>query len=205
MIGIIDYGCGNILAISNVYKRLKIQTKIVSNISELDKSITRLILPGVGAFDEAVSKLKDSGLIDKLNEAVIEQRLPVLGICVGMQIMSKASEEGALEGLNWIPGNVKRFDDKLFETYPKTPHMGWNEINLLKDCKLFEGIDKERGFYFIHSYYYECLEKKNSLAKTFYGNEFDSAVNLDNIYGVQFHPEKSHSNGITLFKNFSEL
>ena len=203
MIGIIDYGSGNIQAIRNIYKRLKIKTFIVKVPKDVSLA-TKLILPGVGAFDEAIGKLEQSGLRNALDKAVLQDKIPVMGICVGMQIMADSSEEGALQGLGWISGSVKCFDINQISIVPKLPHMGWNEISVFKHS-IFDGIDKKIGFYFLHSYFFKAESKKNVIATSCYQHKFDCAINSENIFGFQFHPEKSHSNGIRLFKNFSDI
>ncbi|MDB9985976.1 imidazole glycerol phosphate synthase subunit HisH [Pelagibacterales bacterium] len=203
MIGIIDYGSGNIQAIRNIYKRLKIKTFIINKPKDVS-SATKLILPGVGAFDEAIDKLDQSGLRTPLDEAVLKKKIPVMGICVGMQIMADESEEGSLKGLGWISGSVKRFDINQINIVPKLPHMGWNNISFSAN-PIFNGIDKKTGFYFLHSYFFKAKTKENVIATSFYHHEFHCALNQNNIFGFQFHPEKSHSNGIKLFKNFSAI
>jgi glutamine amidotransferase len=203
MIGIINYGSGNIQAIRNIYNRLGVENKIISNISEFD-STDKLILPGVGSFDETMSQLILSGIKDKLDEEVFIKKTPVLGICVGMQLLSEGSDEGQMNGLGWIKGRVKKFEKHNIPQKPYVPHMGWNSVTPKFEHKLFEGIDQEFGFYFVHSYYFKTIQAENILATSFYGSEFASAVFSDNIFGVQFHPEKSHSNGIRVLKNFAE-
>lgn len=167
--------------------------------------MTKLILPGVGAFDESMNKLTDSGLRDTLDEAVLECNMPVLGVCVGMQIMAHKSEEGSSDGLGWIDATVKKFNPAEIPHKPKLPHMGWNSICAKRSHEVLDGIDKEVGFYFLHSYYFDCDSEKDVLASSSYGDEFTCAVSRGNIFGFQFHPEKSHSNGIRLFKNFYEF
>jgi imidazole glycerol-phosphate synthase subunit HisH len=203
LIGIVDYGSGNVRAIENVYRKLNIQTIRIKRSEDLDM-VSKIILPGVGAFDHAMSSLNESGLRESLDHAVLKMRLPTLGICVGMQIMANSSEEGDLSGLGWIPGSVKRFDVNIINNVPKVPHMGWNEI-VLSDNKLLKLIDPKLGFYFLHSYYFDAQYEKSVIAKTYYSHEFDCAVNIDNVFAVQFHPEKSHDNGIQLFKNFLDI
>lgn len=203
MIGIIDYGSGNIQAIRNIYKRLKIETFVIREPKDISIA-SKLILPGVGAFDEAIGRLNKSGLRDALDEAVLQFKVPVMGICVGMQIMANESEEGKLKGLGWIPGSVKRFDIDKINFVPRLPHMGWNNISSL-DHPIFEGIDEKIGFYFLHSYFFKANFRENVIATSCYQHEFDCATNNENIYGFQFHPEKSHINGIRLFKNFTEI
>lgn len=204
MIGIVNYGSGNIQAIKNIYNSLNIQTKIITDPSEL-KEADKLILPGVGAFDETMKQLIDSGLKEELDNLVLNHRVPILGICVGMQIMADSSEEGILNGLGWIKGKVKKFDISLFNQKPYLPHMGWNTIKPKKENPIFFNIDEELGFYFVHSYFFDCVNKQNILATSDYGIEFSSSVVNENIYGMQFHPEKSHSNGVKLLHNFSKL
>ena len=204
MISILDYGSGNINAIQNIYERLNIPSELISSVGEIEKA-ERIILPGVGAFDETISTLREKGIVDILNSRVEKGNLLILGICVGMQMLGNCSEEGSLAGLGWIPGEVKKFDKNLIQGKPKLPHLGWNSISIVKDCPLFKGIDEEMGFYFVHSYYYNCMYEENVLTTTDYGITFHSAISRGNVYGVQFHPEKSHDNGIQLLRNFAEL
>jgi glutamine amidotransferase len=204
MIGIVNYGSGNIQAIANIYSRLNIETKIITNPSELCEA-EKLILPGVGAFDETLKQLIHSGLKEELDNLVLIQKKPILGICVGMQIMAESSEEGTLDGLGWIKGRVKKFDISWFKEKPYLPHMGWNTITPKIEHPILLNLDSEQGFYFVHSYYYECADDSNILATSDYGIEFSSAVYNNNIFGMQFHPEKSHSNGIQLLENFTKL
>jgi glutamine amidotransferase len=203
MIAIINYGSGNVRAIGNIYDRLNIPYLIVSQTTEITNQITKFILPGVGSFDETMSMLLKSGFRALLDEMVLEKKMPALGICVGMQILSDGSDEGELAGLGWIPGRVRKFDKNLLLHKPKLPHLGWNSVDIKKTSPIMQDIDTEHGFYFIHSYYFECADEQDILTTTQYGLNFSSAVNRDNIFGTQFHPEKSHSNGIQLLKNFS--
>lgn len=204
MIVIIDYGLGNINAFANVFKRLNIPVKIAQKADDLE-DVSKIILPGVGAFDHAMIKLKESGMREKLDELVLKKSMPVLGICVGMQILAHSSEEGSLPGLGWIDGVVKKFDTQKMKQKTHLPHMGWNDVKPLKNTGLFKDVDKEPLFYFLHSYYFYCNKSEDALAVSDYGGEFVSAVNCGNIYGVQFHPEKSHHNGVQLLKNFANL
>lgn len=204
MIGIIDYGSGNVQAIATIYKNLNINYQVITKPEDLVKA-DKLILPGVGAFDATMQQLIDSGLKDKLNELVLGKKVPVLGICVGLQVMGYKSEEGNLPGLGWIAGKVSRFDENKIKFKPKLPHMGWNTINDVQNHKLFEGIDLDFGFYFVHSFYFECEEEQNILTTSNYGGKFTSSIYANHIFGTQFHPEKSHGNGVQLFKNFAEL
>ena len=204
MITIINYGSGNISAIANVYKRINVPYQIADKPGDVEGA-EKIILPGVGAFDETMSILDQSGFRAALDKEVLINKVPVMGICVGMQILARRSEEGILPGLGWINGEVKKIDKSLIVQRPKVPHLGWNSIKVLKNTSLFEGIDTETGFYFLHSYYFDCFEKEDVLTETMYGTNFASAVNHENIYGVQFHPEKSHQNGVNLLKNFAHL
>lgn len=204
MIGILNYGSGNVQAIANIYEQLNVDYKIVNEEADF-KFVSKLILPGVGAFDETMNLLNNSGLRVKLDSLVKENRTPILGICVGMQIMGDSSEEGSLKGLGWIKGTVKKFDVSLFDHKPKIPHMGWNDVINSKNHKIFNGIQDQLGFYFVHSYYFDCDNSENELAYSHYGINFSSAIFNDHIFGMQFHPEKSHINGMTLLKNFSNI
>tara|TARA_B100002051_G_scaffold272160_1_gene308281 strand:- start:795 stop:1409 length:615 start_codon:yes stop_codon:yes gene_type:complete len=204
MIGIIDYGSGNVQAIATIYKKLNIDYLLICDKSDLKKA-DKLILPGVGAFDATMQQLIDSGLRDKLDNLVINKKTPILGICVGLQVMGFGSDEGELPGLGWIPGKVKKFDDTKIKSKPKLPHMGWNTIKDIQNHKLFNDIDSDFGFYFVHSFYFECEKDENILSTSSYGVEFASSIYANHIFGTQFHPEKSHGNGLQLLKNFAEL
>lgn len=201
MISIIDYGLGNILSFVNVYNRLNIKCSIAKTPEDL-LNASKIILPGVGSFDQAMERLDASGLRPTLDDLVLQKGIPILGICVGMQILANTSEEGTSKGLGWIEGSVKKFDVSLTK---KIPHMGWNDVVSDTDNHLFDGLKTQAKFYFLHSFYYECADKKNALAIASYGEEFCCAIHKENIYGVQFHPEKSHHFGTRLLKNFSEI
>jgi len=204
MITIIDYGVGNINAFINVYKRLDIHTKVAKTSADL-KGAEKLILPGVGHFDHAMDQLCKSGMRDNLNELVLAQKIPIIGICVGMQMMANFSEEGAHEGLKWIDASVKKFDSSKIKQVPRLPHMGWNDAFPLVQHPLFKGLEEEALFYFLHSYYFECNSPHDVLAISDYGGRFTCAAFHDNIYGIQFHPEKSHKYGERLLYNFANL
>lgn len=204
MIGIINYGSGNIQAVANIYKRAGIPYKIVNSKGDFDE-VEKLILPGVGSFDATMKVLNTSGLRDILDFHVLEKQKPVLGICVGMQILCDASEEGNEAGLGWIKGKVKKFDVSKLTQKPFLPHMGWNTVNSISNSAIFQNIDNVLGFYFVHSFYFETEKHESIIAQSHYGDLFTSAVNERHIFGVQFHPEKSHSNGIILLTNFAEL
>lgn len=201
MIGILDYGAGNVQAIARIYNNLKIPNKFIRDIEDYN-GVTKLILPGVGSFDAVVSKLNESGLKDKLSELVLVEKIPVFGICVGLQIMAKSSEEGNFPGLGWVNATVKKFN--LSNEF-HVPHMGWNTISLSVENSIFDGIDNDFGFYFVHSFYFDLEEEIDVISQTNYGINFISAIKKGNIIATQFHPEKSHSNGLTLLKNFAEL
>ncbi len=204
MIAIIDYGLGNISAFANIYKQLNVPFITAKTSDDLSQA-TKIILPGVGAFDYAMQMLENSGMRSVLDELVLEHKIPVLGVCVGMQIMATSSEEGVKPGLNWIKGVVKKIDAAKLAHKPTTPHMGWNQVSSKKDVEIFAGIDYEQGFYFLHSYYFACANDDDILAVSEYAGEFSCAVHRDNIYGFQFHPEKSLLNGVCLLKNFANL
>jgi len=203
MITIIDYGCGNINAFVNAFKRLNIETKVAYTKNDVNEA-TKIIMPGVGAFDHVMQSFNNSGMRDIVEKKVLHDKVKVLGICAGMQILANSSDEGIEKGLGWIDGQVKLFDISQIKYKTKLPHMGWNEIKAT-NIPIFDNIDVNSRFYFVHSYYFECNDEINSIAKTDYGFEFTSAVNKENIYGVQFHPEKSHQNGQQLLSNFAKL
>ena len=195
---IVDYGIGNIKAFKNIYNNLNINVEIASK-KEQFVNATHLILPGVGSFDWAMSKLNESGLRETLDGLVLEKKIPILGICVGMQIMASQSEEGVLPGLNWIEGKVLKLDKNII-----LPHMGWNNVKLSIKSGLFDNI-ADLEFYFLHSYYYKTEHDKHILSMSEYGNLFTSAIYKENIFGTQFHPEKSHKNGIKILENFLKI
>ena len=204
MITIIDYGLGNVQAFINMYKRLGFDVCRATSASELEGA-TKLILPGVGAFDHAMELLDASGMRPVLDALVLQHHVPVLGICVGMQILADGSDEGGLPGLGWVPGKVKAFrTDERSASLP-LPHMGWNDVQPRAGAKLFAGLENDARFYFLHSFFFECAEPQFAAATTGYGLEFSCAVSSGNVYGVQFHPEKSHHYGAQLLKNFAEL
>lgn len=203
MIAVINYGLGNVQAFANLYKRMNIPAKIAATESDLDGA-TRLILPGVGAFDHAIELLDASGMRHALDDLVSRRHVPVLGVCVGMQMLAKSSEEGRLAGLGWIDGRVKRFDKSLLPQPARLPHMGWNDVVPKSNERLFSGFGDDCRFYFLHSYHFECASEDDIVAKSEYGASFTCAVRSNNIYGVQFHPEKSHDYGMRLLKNFAE-
>lgn len=203
MIGILDYGLGNVGAFYNIYKRLNIPVCIVTDTGKID-SIDGLILPGVGSFDWAMNRLNSSGMLEGLNKAVLDRGVPILGVCVGMQMMAQGSDEGRLKGLGWIDANVRHLSE-LTSKKIDLPHMGWNDVQVYKDHPLFKNLEKNAIFYFLHSYYFQEGSASQIMSRTDYGEVFTSSAFKDNIFGVQFHPEKSHHWGVQLLKNFSEL
>ncbi len=202
MIAIVNYGSGNIQAIGNIYGRLNIPFVVASTPDEL-LSAEKILLPGVGAFDQAMGELERSGMRRALDELVLEMHRPILGICVGMQLLARSSDEGTAAGLGWIDGVVKRFDESTFDQATHLPHMGWNTVEPTGSHPLFDQVDLGTGYYFLHSYHFTCRDAADVLAETDYGVRFTSAVRRGNVYGVQFHPEKSHRAGIQLLKNFA--
>ena len=204
MITIVDYGTGNLASIANMLKKISSGAVITSDAQEIARA-TKLILPGVGAFDTGMRNLTDLGLIEVLNRKVREERVPVLGICLGLQLFVSASEEGERPGLGWIDGTVLKFKPELSNGNLKVPHMSWNHIDVVKESKLFADMHPDPRFYFVHSYHVQLDCNEDMLATTTYGYSFASAVEKENIAGVQFHPEKSHKFGMKLLKNFAEL
>ena len=204
MITLIDYGVGNINAFVNVYKRVDVPVKIAKTKEDL-LDAQKLILPGVGHFDHAMSQLNNSGMRETLDELVLDKKIPVIGICVGMQMMANNSDEGKMDGLKWIDATVKKFDEAKIKQVTRLPHMGWNDVKPIKDLDLFKGLEKDAIFYFLHTYYFDCNNREDVMAITDYGGEFASAAHHENKYGIQFHPEKSHSYGEILLHNFAKL
>lgn len=204
MIRIIDYGVGNIQAFLNVYKRLGIPVERAREAGDLEDA-THLILPGVGAFDHAMQMLDRSGMRTALERLVMQEARPVLGICVGMQMLAEGSDEGELPGLGWIPGRVRSFSSHPASASLPMPHMGWNQVEPAAAHPLFQGFEPEPRFYFLHSYYFECAEAADSAAKAQYGHSFSCIVSRGHIHGVQCHPEKSHHFGAMLLKNFASV
>lgn len=205
MITIVDYGMGNLGSIKNMFKYIGIEATIENDPDKI-KNASKILLPGVGSFDTAMKKINESDLKEVLNEKALKEQVPVLGICLGMQLLTNSSEEGTLQGLGWIDAKTMSFKGRI-ETKYKIPHMGWNIVAKLNESLLtqgFEGFDETR-FYFVHSYFVKVEDDKNSIFKTNYGIEFDSAIQKDNIYGAQFHPEKSHKFGMKLFENFARI
>jgi glutamine amidotransferase len=203
MITIIDYGLGNVAAFANVYRRLNIPVTAAQRADDL-KGASKIILPGVGHFDHAMELLNRSGMRETLEQLVLRDGIPVLGVCVGMQILARRSEEGRLPGLGWIDGDVQSFKSWEVMKDVALPHMGWNDVRSVAQSGLFSGLESAR-FYFLHSYCFRCNRNDDILAVCNYSVDFICALNAANIYGVQFHPEKSHRFGTRLLQNFAEL
>jgi glutamine amidotransferase len=203
MIAIVDYRMGNLGSIRNMLRRLGAEAAISGDAGEIEKA-DRLILPGVGAFDEAMRRLHESGLLPLLRRKVLDGGTPILGICLGMQLLTERSEEGELPGLGWIEGETVRFRFDPKERGLRVPHMGWNSVKPRRADCLFHGADDETGFYFVHSYHAVLRHPEDILAETEHGYEFPSALRRGCIFGTQFHPEKSHRHGMLLLKNFLE-
>lgn len=204
MISIVDYGLGNVRAFQNMYRRMNIDAVAVRTAEEL-RSAERIVLPGVGAFDHAMDLLDASGMRETLDEIVLEKGVPVVGVCVGMQILAESSEEGTRAGLGWIKGTVRHFRSASSTQRLMLPHMGWNDVEPKPGQSLFKGFGEETRFYFLHSFYFDCANDEDVSARAEYGVNFACGVSRGGIQGVQFHPEKSHHFGAQLLKNFAEL
>lgn len=192
---------GNIRSVQKIFQRLNIQVQITSNHKEI-LNADKLLLPGVGHFANGMKKLKETGLSEILDQLVLTKKVPIMGICLGMQLMTKYSTEGNVEGLGWIDAETSRFN---FENKNlKIPHMGWNQLNIKKNTTMSNSITLDDLFYFVHSYFVSCNQEKDVLFQSNYGNSFVSGFEKDNIVGVQFHPEKSHRSGIRLIQNFAD-
>lgn len=202
MIVVVDYGMGNLRSVQKAFERLKIAVKISSRREDIARA-EKLILPGVGHFGNGMERLKSLDIIGILNEKVLADKTPILGICLGMQLLGKYSEEGDCEGLGWIDVQTRAFDFDGAASLLKIPHMGWNTIRVCRGHKLLKDHREEKPFYFVHSYYVP-YSPEYCMASTEYGVEFSSVIFKDNIFGTQFHPEKSHRQGLQLLKNFAE-
>ena len=200
MIGVVDYGMGNIGSVKRKLDRIHAQSIVSQNPDEL-RICSKLILPGVGHFASAVGKLKYLGLWDFIHESVISRKIPILGICLGMQLMAKTSEEGNVRGFGWFDADVVKFKIKDTTIY-KVPHMGWNTVELKRSISMFDDVPLDKGFYFVHAYHFRCNEEADVVGMTVYEYPFVSCVQKEHIFGVQFHPEKSHEAGEKLLLNF---
>jgi len=200
MIVIVDYGMGNLGSVLKSLRYLNVEAKVSESKSDIENA-SKLILPGVGHFSRAMAKLRELDYVDILNKRVLEDKIPVLGICLGMQLLAIDSEEGESSGLGWIDATIKKFkiEDKLRW---KVPQMGWNSIDIKRSNILLDNVEQGESFYFVHSFYMSCKDSKDILATTNYSSDFTSIVQKDNIFGTQFHPEKSHEQGLGLIANF---
>ncbi|HEY1032736.1 MAG TPA: imidazole glycerol phosphate synthase subunit HisH [Flavipsychrobacter sp.] len=204
MITIIDYGMGNLASVQNMFKRIGAPCEITGDLDRINKA-QKILLPGVGAFDAAVQRIDATGLRSLLSQKAEVEKVPVLGICLGMQLLTKSSEEGKLNGLGWIPAKTIKFSFDAGSNL-KVPHMGWNEIHVVNQYPLINDLPPEPRFYFVHSYHVKAEDDRYVIARTHYGHDFDSMItNGDNIFGAQFHPEKSHKFGMKLFENFARI
>jgi glutamine amidotransferase len=202
MLTIIDYKAGNVRSIQNMLKKIGVNSIISDKIEDIEKA-DKLILPGVGAFDYGIEQLENSGLLPVLHKNILEKKIPILGICLGVQLFTQRSDEGQKKGLGWLDAETIAFDkNKLPEGY-KIPHMGWAEINFNKNCKLFDGMHEyPPRFYFVHSFHLKTNDKSLVIATANYGYDFVVGLKKDNIIGIQFHPEKSHKFGMQFLENF---
>lgn len=203
MIAIIDYGIGNLASVHNMFKKIGAKEVIITKSEAEIEKADKILLPGVGAFDSAMKHLQSTGLIPLLNKKVLVDKIPTLGICLGMQMLTKSSEEGIEQGLGWIDARTVKFNlDPSLKL--KVPHMGWNYVKVKFENPLIDLVSKNR-FYFVHSYYVQCEDKRQSLATCNFGGDFTCMVNKDNIFGAQFHPEKSLKFGMKVLDNFSKI
>lgn len=204
MLAIINYGVGNLNSIKNALSKIGFESEITSRPDDIRKA-DKIIFPGVGSFDYAVNALSRLGLTEPLHNRVIIDKIPILGICLGMQLMSKRSEEGRLNGFGWIDADTVKFDFTAIEKNLRIPHMGWNHIEVKRSGSILDNLYDEPRFYFVHSYHIKCANSDNILAASNYGYEFTCAIIQDNIIGVQFHPEKSHKFGLQVLNNFVRM
>ncbi len=204
MITIIDYGAGNLASIRNMLRSLSVESEITSDPNRIEQA-TKLILPGVGAFDHGMENLHNRRLIDVLNRKVLTEKTPILGICLGVQLFTKRSEEGTASGLGWLDAETIRFDPSLLDTNDRVPHMGWRDVEISRSSKLTKDLPTDSRFYFVHSYHLRCNSPADILLSARYGYSFASGVERENIFGVQFHPEKSHRFGKKLLANYATL
>lgn len=206
MLTVVDYGMGNLGSIVNMFRKIGVQTVVAVDPAGIERA-DKILLPGVGAFDTAMARIEQQGLLELLNHKALVEKVPILGICLGMQLLTDSSEEGTLPGLGWISARTLAFKGRLDTMRYKVPHMGWNTVEKHTESPLTAGFEsfEEQRFYFVHSYFVQCDDDRHSILKTAYGLRFDSAIQNGNIYGAQFHPEKSHTFGMQLFRNFARL
>lgn len=202
MITIVDYGMGNLGSIANMIRRMGGESVIASTPQQV-AGAQKLVLPGVGSFDNGMEALNRLGISQALHEAVLKRGVPVLGVCLGMQLLLEKSDEGSLPGLGFLPGRVRRFE--VASQGLRVPHMGWNRVELVRQSRLVTAVDQEQRFYFVHSYFVECADEADVTGVSHYGHRFVSMFERGNIMGTQFHPEKSHRFGMALFENFLEI
>jgi len=203
MIAIVNYGVGNLASVKNMLKKAGYESELVSNAEAIERA-TKIILPGIGAFDHCMTEFNNSGLREAVTQKTLKDKTPLLGICVGLQMLMENSEEGVEPGLGWIAGKTVKFKkEKLGDL--KIPHMGWTSVQIAKKTALTEGLGDQPRFYFVHSYYVQPDDKTDEMLTAHYGYDFTAAVNRDNIYGAQFHPEKSHKYGMKILENFARL
>lgn len=201
MISIVNYGMGNIGSVVNMFKHINVEAQIIDQPDDLVLA-KKILLPGVGGFDKAMKRINESGFLDILNQKALVEKVPILGICLGMQLLTRSSEEGKLPGLGWIAADTVRFTSK---NGLKVPHMGWNSVQVVTPHQLIKNLPDNPRFYFVHSYKVQVDDIKNSLLQCDYGIRFDAAIQNENIFGTQFHPEKSHKYGMQLLKNFAQI
>ncbi len=204
MVTIIDYGMGNLGSVANMFKKIGMATEITGDLERI-KNASKILLPGVGAFDAAMRRIDEGGFRDVLNQKALDDKIPILGICLGMQLLTRKSEEGDLAGLGWIAADTLKFSFKREENL-KVPHMGWNRVFEVNSSQITQDMPVEPRFYFVHSYFVRADKDDNVLMRTHFGHDFDAVItNGLNIFGAQFHPEKSHKFGMKLFENFAKL
>jgi len=204
MVIIVDYGVGNLASIANMARKAGTDC-VISSEPAVVAAADKLILPGVGAFDHGMANLEERGLVPALNESAMRRRVPTLGLCLGMQLMGRGSAEGGRPGLRWLAADSVRFRFPGDPGALKVPHMGWNYIQPAAPAALIDGLPPEPRFYFVHSYHLACDEPSDVMCWTRYGERFASGIHRDNLWGTQFHPEKSHSFGLALLRNFLAL
>ncbi len=204
MIVVVDHGLGNLRSVAMKFARLKVEAAVSADPAAI-LGADKLVLPGVGSFDAAMENLRAAGLVEALDEAVLVRKIPILGICLGMQLFTRGSEEGSLPGLGWIDGDTRKLVPSPGGEKLRVPHVGWNTLTAREGSPLFSGIAPGERYYFVHSYAVFCDDPEQVAAETTYGPTFASAVRRGNIYGTQFHPEKSHHHGLAMLENFTRL